>query len=860
MFRSAKAVGRSASLSSPRRRRWRWLVLAMVGCLALAACDSGAPLETNEGRRPRTSRTTRTTLSSTSTSVGPPTTASTTTTAHDHTSMTGDVGSTASTGGAVDSSSGVLPPPTGSPTSPGVSQIPAWNDPAAWAGGRVPSSGEAVTIPAGRKVRLTGDVRVAGLTVDGELYFDPSASATLSSSANVVVSGLLQMKPGQASVNHVIEFTGVKESSFAGGGMSVLATDTGLWVMGKGQLLLEGTARRAWTNATGSVAQGATSVTVKDAAGWQVGDRISVSPTAAPGQDGVTGENRLDGFDESSITAINGSTLTLSAPLGRAHPQVDGHTAEVINLTRNVEIRGTSSGRAHVFVHADSPQFIRWVSLRYLGVTGKLGRYPLHLHHAGMGTTGSLVEGVIVNGGGNHAFVPHESHGVTLRDIVAYGTSSGDAVWWDEGDHTSDLLIEHALAAGADESGFYLGAGSNMTLRDSVAVGIQKGAASGGFEWDNGAVGDWKVDRIVAHNNNASGIRVWQNSSIQQVVDGYDAYHNSGAAIDHGAYTNRYVFRNGRWFGNKQGGAILWATSRDLPIRIENTVIDAGGVATGALVTAGDSAVASDVPTVFRNVTFKTSGTVFDFEATHSPPHLRCIDCTLPSGAKLVSFGSGTPSDSWLETVASSGSKRYSPGGSSAIDRPVSASTGNGTGLLLQYFNNPDLSGPVYAEVLPAPAFEWEYVPGDPAAGVVPYHLLSVDDGSSSRLTGSLDVAAGDGGAQTLYTMFSGGIRVWIDGAMVIDNWSNTILSGSFGSPGSTGYYVTNLKLGEGRHDLKIELKDPGNRQLGGIYGQRFSMAWEINGRKREVIPAYQLSPPSVPSMTPVVKAAPVKP
>jgi len=709
-------------------------------------------------------------------------------------------------------------------------------------------------------VRLTGDARVAGLTIDGELYFDPSTSVTLATTGNVVVNGLLQMKPERSAVNHSIEFTGVKESAFAGGGMSLLPTDTGLWVMGSGQLILEGSARRGWTNATGAIGQGTTTLTVKDATGWQVGDRISVSPTAPPGQDGVTGENRLDGFDEGTITAISGSTITLANPIPRAHPQVDGHTAEVINLTRNVEIRGTASGRSHVFIHAGKPQFIRWASLRHLGVPGKLGRYPLHIHHAGMGSTGTLVEGVVVNGGGQHAFVPHESHGVTLRDVVAYGTSGGDAYWWDEGDRTSDLLIEHALAAGADDSGFYLGAGTNMTLRDAVAVGIKNGAASGGFEWDNGAVGNWQADRLLAHNNNASGVRVWQNSSIQQVIDGFDAYHNSGAAIDHGAYTNRYVFRNGRWFGNKQGGAILWATSRDLPIRIENTIIDAGGVTTGPLVLAGDSAVASDVPTVFRNVTFKTSGTVFSFEATHSPPHLRCIDCTIPAGAKLVTFGAGTPSDAWLETVSTSGSKRYTSSGSANISRPVSASTTDGTGLLLQYFNNTDLSGPVYAEVLPSPAFEWEYIPGDPGAGLVPYHLLSVDDGSSSRLTGTLHVPAGDGGSQTLYTMFSGGIRMWIDGALVIDKWSNTMLNGAFNSSGSTGYHITNLKLSEGRHDLKVELKDTGNRQLGGIYGQRFSMAWEIGGRAREIIPAYQLDPASQPSMTPIAGSAPVKP
>ena len=231
----------------------------------------------------------------------------------------------------------------------------AWSDPATWSGGRVPAAGDPATIESGTTVTVTGQTQVAGVTVaaGGRLTFDPDASATLSSTRNILVGGTLSMRPASASVVQTIRFAGVDEARFVGGGMDPVDSDVGLWVMGAGQLDLSGTPKTGWTRAAGSVAAGATEVPLQTApTGWQAGDDVSIAPTARP--DG--GSDFYKGFDETTVAGSSSGSVRLASPTRRAHPEVNGQwTAEVMNLTRNVRIEGTATGPAHVFIRSSKP-------------------------------------------------------------------------------------------------------------------------------------------------------------------------------------------------------------------------------------------------------------------------------------------------------------------------------------------------------------------------------------------------------------------------------------------------------------------------------------------------------------------------
>jgi G8 domain-containing protein len=480
-----------------------------------------------------------------------------------------------------------------------------WSDPSTW-GGRVPSQDDVAVIA--RRVVLDRDVRVAGLVVErgGDLVFDPDANRTVESTGNVVVRGRLSMEPASPQTIHRLVFRGVDEDAFVGGGMDVVRSDVGLWVMNRGVLQLAGSSRRPWTRAVGEVPAGAVEVTLQDDPdGWQVGDELVITPTVPPtGGDDSSSAAQL--YDDPRIKAISGRTIQLSSATRFDHPAVDvvgtTYTAEVLNLTRNVRIQGTRRGRSHVFIRSTNPQVIKDAAFRHLGPRQRgggasefvLGRYGLHFHMCFDSSRGSVVSGTVVRDCGSHAFVPHLSNGVSFLDCISHNTFE-DAYWWDDapdtrtsGDPTHDVLYSKCVASLAKShpefrgyrlTGFFLGRGKGNVARDCVAVGIRGNADASGFIWPEGSEGVWEFQDCLAHNNAVNGIFVWQNTDRVHVIDRFVAYHNGNAGIEHGAYLNAYVYRDVTLVGNAEAGVQLHAESSDRgDLRFERTTIDGAGI------------------------------------------------------------------------------------------------------------------------------------------------------------------------------------------------------------------------------------------------------------------------------------------
>jgi hypothetical protein len=464
-----------------------------------------------------------------------------------------------------------------------------WSDPDSWPRGGVPGTGDVAVVS--RRILLDTDATVAGVTVKpgGELIFDPSASHTLASTGNVVVEGRLVMRPASAAVDQLLVFEGVDESRMVGGGMDPVSSDVGLWVMGAGALDLAGTPRRPWTRLGGAVAAGIGTLALTDApAGWRPGDEVIVTPTLPPDQ-----EDNWKAYSPAKMASAGARKVTLDRPTRFAHPAVDVltdsgagrvQTAEVLNLTRNVRIEGTSGHRSHIFIRSSRPQTLRHVAIRHMGPRKKadeftelvLGRYGLHIHMCGDGSRGSKVEGVVIRDTGNHAFVPHMSNGIAFRDCISHNTFE-DAYWWDgapdtrtPGSASDDILYERCVASmvqydppfrGFTLTGFALGRGDGNVIRDSVTVGIGGDTNAGGYQWPEGGEGIWVFERNVAHNNANHGIFTWQNTGKLHIISRFTAYHNGGAGISHGAYNNRYTYRDSTLYGNRGGAVIVHADS-----------------------------------------------------------------------------------------------------------------------------------------------------------------------------------------------------------------------------------------------------------------------------------------------------------
>ena len=189
------------------------------------------------------------------------------------------------------------------------------------------------------------------------------------------------------------------------------------------------------------------------------------------------------------------------------------------------------------------------------------GRYGIHFHMAGNGSRGSVVDGVVIRDTKGHAFVPHMSNGITFKNTIAYNVK-GEAYWWDEGTSSDDISFDRAvvaiMTATANPSNshrlgaFYFGQGDNVSVTNSVVVGLrrQDGASRSGYIWPEDDEATWTFKNNRAHNNETNGIFVWQNNELPHVIDGYVAYYNAQAGVEHGAYTNSYVYKNLTLLGN----------------------------------------------------------------------------------------------------------------------------------------------------------------------------------------------------------------------------------------------------------------------------------------------------------------------
>ena len=109
-------------------------------------------------------------------------------------------------------------------------------------------------------------------------------------------------------------------------------------------------------------------------------------------------------------------------------------------------------------------------------------------------------------------------------------------------------------------------------------------------------------------------------------------------------------------------------------------------------------------------------------------------------------------------------------------------------GLTATYYNGSNFETPVLTRTDPAIDFNWAY--GSPATGVN-------SDRFSVRWTGQIEpVHASGSQSYTFYTTADDGVRLWVDGRLLIDNWTNQSAATRSGT----------ISLAAGRkYDIKLE-------------------------------------------------------
>ena len=150
---------------------------------------------------------------------------------------------------------------------------------------------------------------------------------------------------------------------------------------------------------------------------------------------------------------------------------------------------------------------------------------------------------------------------------------------------------------------------------------------------------------------------------------------------------------------------------------------------------------------------------------------------------------------------------------------------GTGTGLLGKYYNGTDLNGtPLLTRIDTTINFELTYthLPLSPAPGVVPEDQFSV------RWTGQVQPSYSD--YYFFHTLADDGIRLWVNGVKLIDNWTNQ---------DATEKKSNAIPLDAGKkYDIMIEYYENTGAAVAMLY-------WSAYNTPKQIVPRSQLYPPA---------------
>ena len=173
---------------------------------------------------------------------------------------------------------------------------------------------------------------------------------------------------------------------------------------------------------------------------------------------------------------------------------------------------------------------------------------------------------------------------------------------------------------------------------------------------------------------------------------------------------------------------------------------------------------------------------------------------------------------------------------------------GRPPGLLGEYFNNRSLKGvPVLTRIDPNLWFNWrDKSPDDPAnrpriAGTNQPPVRLTNDCFSARWTGWVEAPLSEDFVFSTYNR--GGVRVWVDGKLVIDDWKDYAGQVDWQRPEKYAKNASQpiaLEAGR-RYTLKVEFYHSGSFK--GVCESRIHLNWESPTLQRQHVPLSALFP-----------------
>lgn len=321
---------------------------------------------------------------------------------------------------------------------------------------------------------------------------------------------------------------------------------------------------RAYLNADAAAA--ATTITTDVSTGWISGDAIALASTTTT----------MAQTEERALTANAVGTTVSVAALGFAHSGTNPTRAELINLTRNVKITGTSLTLGAFITNIEGPRAtvsFNYTEFQFMG-SATANRRGINVDTTGTGT-------YTINGCAFRNFEPASGTGVVIGTSVANLTIN-DCVFY----RMNAQAVSFSASALASVSVTNCWAFSNLlagnalftyssplpTLSNIVAVSSLSGF---GITISTNDIVSSVISNLTCHSNSSGGISIVANSQLSTppVISNIIMWRNNNNIFINSC--NNIVLDTITTFSASSSNIIL-STNPSTDIQIKNATINAG--------------------------------------------------------------------------------------------------------------------------------------------------------------------------------------------------------------------------------------------------------------------------------------------
>ena len=391
-----------------------------------------------------------------------------------------------------------------------------------------------------------------GTNVDSGFVAQPGSIVNCYGNIVTADSTLMTVSRGGYCTTSGTAVTGVAGQSFVGLTGTIVINSVSYTISSvtdSTHLTLTGSAGTQSTPVAWTHAGTAATLTVASTSGWSANDSLAIASTSRTNTD----------CENIAISTVDSATqVTLASALTKNHSGDSPTQAEVINLTRNVKIRGSSTSlQAYVYIQTTSTVNLSYVEFYWLGsaTTNKLG-VDITTNTGACTIVGCTFHDFVVTGSYginvsaadfNNISITysHTYNTATAACVVGTTLSSSPYTSWT----VSNCVFMRNIAIGTAVTFSAIGG----TISNITVIGSGYGGMSVGAAYSIGTITVGTISGITVHSCQYTGFFLAY-SAPEITISNLNIWRNlnGGIGLTYGGFT----FDGGNVFGN--GNANLY--------------------------------------------------------------------------------------------------------------------------------------------------------------------------------------------------------------------------------------------------------------------------------------------------------------